>query len=78
MRLILFALLFAETAAIVYLTHIMIERPFSNGDMRTSYYNGCNLGQFHINSLSFTCSSSADSYKEELERLDKFMDKVNE
>jgi hypothetical protein len=69
MRLVLYILLLAQTAALVYVTSIMVDTPFNTSNMRTSYYNGCNLGRFYITSLKFTCKGSADSYKRELDRL---------
>jgi len=74
MKIILYALLFAQTAAIIYLTSIMPERPFNSSNMRTANFYGCQIGQFWIKSTKFTCSSSADNFKNELDRLDYLED----
>ena len=78
MRYILYFLLFAQAAIIIYLTSTMVDRAFNNSDMRISYYQGCNLGQLYAESLKFTCSSAADSFKEELDRLDILFDQMGE
>jgi hypothetical protein len=77
MKIILYTLLFAQTAAIIYLTNIMIERPFNSSNMRSANYYGCTIGQFWIKSTKFTCSGSADSFKSELDRLDAIDDENN-
>jgi hypothetical protein len=77
MRIILYTLLFAQTAAIIYLTSIMPERPFNSSDMRNANYFGCQIGRFWIKSDKFTCSGSADNFKSELDRLDAIDDENN-
>jgi hypothetical protein len=70
MKYILYAVTILLSLIIVCLTSMMSDRVFNVGNMRETYYNGCNLGMKMASNKpidSVRCNKAADLFKEVLD-----------
>ena len=74
-RVVFYSIFIGLCTTIMSLLSLMNQAPFTTINMRTAYYDGCNIGlhsQLTVESIR-RCDVIADTYKETLDSLDKQM-----
>jgi hypothetical protein len=74
-RVVFYGIMAGLCGFILFLLSLMVEAPFTSKNMRTAYFDGCNIG-LHSSLTEESvarCAAIADMYKETLDDLDRQM-----
>lgn len=74
-RVVFYSIMTGLCGAILFLFSLIKDAPFTSGNMRSAYFDGCNIGLHDsLTAESVTrCSTIADLYKQTLDNLSRQM-----
>lgn len=77
-RVIFYGIMAGLCGSILFLLNLMSDAPFSSKNMRSAYFDGCNIGLYAplTEESVARCTAIADMYKETLDDLDRQMSEI--
>jgi len=77
-RVVFYSIMVGLCGSILFLIGLMKDAPFTSRNMRSAYFDGCNIGLHSpLTEESVTrCTDIADMYKETLDDLDRQMSEL--